>query len=207
MLPIIIGTVAITAAGYALKEFCEEEGCPWDTHSASTSSETSNQESKEETDFTKSLAFHKKRKKLYKNSMKEYQEFLNRYEITQDAFSTTQKLEKQKYNDLLIDEEWKSLMLQVEQTLDTLFYNLSLGIKLIKVDDAKKSQDEESLKHLQNYALHIHRLSHINFINDIFPYGGCSLNKTAILLALVEAMSLMTKKDTIHVDLSSELTR
>jgi len=30
MLPLVLGGIAIAAVGYGLKEYCEEEGCPWD---------------------------------------------------------------------------------------------------------------------------------------------------------------------------------
>ena len=30
MLPLVLGGIALAAVGYGLKEYCEEEGCPWD---------------------------------------------------------------------------------------------------------------------------------------------------------------------------------
>ena len=33
MLPLVLGGIALAAVGYGVKEFCEEEGCPWDDES------------------------------------------------------------------------------------------------------------------------------------------------------------------------------
>jgi len=38
MLPFIIGGVTIAAVGYVVKEYCDEQGCPWDTHTSSSHS-------------------------------------------------------------------------------------------------------------------------------------------------------------------------
>lgn len=32
MIPLIIGGVTLAVVGYAVKEYCNDEGCPWDNH-------------------------------------------------------------------------------------------------------------------------------------------------------------------------------
>jgi len=50
MLPIVLGGIAIAAAGYALKEYCDAEGCPWDE---SEPSKEENENNKENTPYLK----------------------------------------------------------------------------------------------------------------------------------------------------------
>ena len=68
MIPLIIGGVTLAVVSYAVKEICEEEGCPWDTKASTP--ETDNTETVEIS--KKSKEFHKFKKSIYKSSMQEY---------------------------------------------------------------------------------------------------------------------------------------
>ena len=207
---LLIGGVTLAAAGYAAKEYCEENGCPWDdTITPSPSYEH------EKVSHTKALDFHKCKKALYKTSMKTYREFLEKHNIKDDTLQTDTKLLKQKFPDTIIDEEINSYMEKILNTLETLSYNLALHIKFVALDENSKV-NEKSLKLIQNYAKNIYALAHAAFFIDT-PSGDVitkftmsdsfysdKLNKGGLLTVLVDAMSLSVKKESIHVDLSEK---
>ena len=85
-------------------------------------------------------------------------------------------------------------MSQVTKNLDILFQNLSLGIRLIKPDT--QEVPNETFLQLQATAKNIYDLSHLAF----FTHDN-KLNKESILTLLVQVMSNLVKKETIHVEL------
>ena len=212
MLRLILGGVTLAAAGFAAKEYCEENGCPWEDSSFSSSYEKDD----ETVNYKKSLAFHKQKKEFYKTAMKTYSKFLTQYNIQDDTIQTDAKLLKQRFADEIIDDEISSYMDKITATLEILSHNLTLGIKLVKINGGEKV-DEESLSQLQAYARSIYALAHAPFFLD--EYSGevltklkeydsiddALLNKEGLLSVLVEAMSLAVQKESIHVDLSGEL--
>lgn len=211
---LILGGVTLAAAGFAAKEYCEENGCPWESESASSSS--SYEEDDETVSYKNSLAFHKQKKELYKTAMKAYSKFLTQYNIQDDTIQTDAKLLKQKFADKIIDDEIDSYIDKITGTLEILSHNLTLGIKLVKINGGEKV-DEESLSQLQAYAKSIYALAHIPFFLDEYSgevltklkeydaFDDALLNKEGLLSVLVDAMSLAVQKESIHVDLSGEL--
>lgn len=212
---ILIGGVTLAAAGYAVNEYCEEYGCPWDDDAASSSSYRDEEETQEKVSYQKALDFRKQKKALYKTSMKIYREFLEKHGIKDDVLQLDIKLPKQKFPDTMVDDDISSYMDKIINTLETLSYNLALNIKFVGLNESK-DVDEERLKLIQAYAKNIYALAHVAFFVDSFsgeaitkftifnsPYSQ-KFNKEEILSTLVEAMSLSVQKESIHVDLSKE---
>lgn len=212
---LLLGTVTMAAAGYAVKGYCEDEGCPWESKKRSSESDYSDKEEKEpqeELSYKKAIEFHKTKKGFYKSSMKSYQKFLDKYSLIDEEINTDSKLVKQKFSDDMIDEDIESYMKQINDILDILSYNLSLGMKVSAL--GKDEPTQESITQLRGYAKSIYTLSHISFFvvgwtNKIIQITNKNVatqfNKENILEALVTAMSLSMQKESIHVDLSGEL--
>lgn len=199
MIPFIIGGVTLAAVGYVIKEYCEEEGCPWDepSYSNSASEEDISTASNDESNisFKKSKEFHKFKKEIYKTSMKEYQEFLQKHQLQNSTISTEAKLEKYKFDDELITDEIASYITQISETLDILSHNLSLGIRLTQNQQIIEAAD---VTKLNNYTNSIYTLAHLELFD-----ADQNLNKVEILSALVQAMGSTTQKDMINVSLES----
>lgn len=212
---LLIGGVTLAAAGYAAKEYCEENGCPWDDTITPSPSYEHEKEPEEKVSYEKATNFHKRKKALYKTSMKTYREFLEKHDIKDDTLQTDTKLLKQKFPDSIIDDEISPYMEKIINTLETLSYNLALHIKFVGFKENKEI-DEESLQLIQTYAKNIYALAHVAFFMDPFSdetitkfkmpdtYYRKKLNKEGLLSTLVDAMSLSVKKESIHVDLSGE---
>ena len=215
---LLIGGVTLAAAGYAAKEYCEERGCPWDDEVITPSPSYEHKQEKEPAEkvsYEKAREFHKRKKALYKTSMKTYREFLEKHNIKDDTLQTDTKLLKQKFPDTIIDDEISSYMEKIINTLETLSYNLALHIKFVGLDENKEI-DDESLQLIQTYAKNIYALAHVAFFIDPFSnetitkfkmsdtFYRKKLNKEGLLSTLVDAMSLSVKKESIHVDLSGE---
>ena len=214
MLPFIIGGVTIAAVGYAIKEICEEEGCPWEDSTSSEKNrdkeqksdntkdffwgyyETDSSSSKQELKNSKiSKEFHKVKKSIYKTSMQMYQEFLVKYEIDDKyILPIDNKLKKQKLSDDLISDELDSYIKQITSTLEILSHNLSLGIQVLQ---NKENSQEYDVENLYDYAQSIYDLSHLMLLDE-----WQNLNQVEILSTLVKAMKQVTNKDTIYVDLA-----
>ena len=212
---LLIGGVTLAAAGYAAKEYCEERGCLWDDTITPSPRYEHEKEPEEKVSYEKATNFHKRKKALYKTSMKTYREFLENHDIKDDTLQTDTKLLKQKFPDTIIDDEISSYMEKIINTLETLSYNLALHIKFVGLDENKEI-DDESLQLIQTYAKNIYALAHVAFFIDPFNYETITkfkmsdtfyrkkLNKEGLLSTLVEGMSLSVRKESIHVDLSGE---
>jgi len=192
MIPLIIGGVTLAVVGYAIKEVCEEEGCPWDSK---TSTFEKTEEAETVMNSKKAKDFHKFKKNIYKVSMQEYQEFLEKHNLQNDDITTDLKLEKQKLSDEMITDEIESYINQISNTLEILSYNLSLGIKMMQNE---KSLEDEVVQKLNSYANSIYNLSHLKLFDQ-----WSRVNQVEILSVLVKAMGEATQKDTIHVDLDA----
>ncbi len=189
MIPLIIGGVTLAVVGYAIKEVCEEEGCPWDNKIP-----TPERDNTETVEISKqSKEFHKFKKTIYKSSMQEYQSFLEKHNVENNDITTDAKLEKQKFSDEQITDELESYINQISNTLEILSHNLSLGIRMAQNE---KSLEDDVVEKLNSYANNIYTLSHLKLFDQ-----WQSINQVEILSVLVKAMGQATQKDTIHVDL------
>ena len=141
----------------------------------------------------KSKEFHKFRKDIYKASMREYQEFLKKYDIEDKNTLTYTKLKKDKFSDEQVSDELESYISKISNTLEILSHNLSLGMRMAQNE---KSLEDDTVVALNNYANSIYNLSHLKLFDK-----NQMLNKVEILSVLVEAMELSTQKNTIHVNL------
>lgn len=211
---LLIGGVTLAAAGYAVKEYCEEEGCPWDLLENDSFSNSNDElvATQEKVNYTKSAEFHKRKKKLYKSSMREYKEFLNLYSIENDTVEKNAKIVKQKFVDEVVDELVESYMDKIIKNMEILSYSLSIGIKYITSQTEQPT--DEDLAQLQAYTKSISNLANVVFFIDRFSgeslirvthYNAVNrikINKEQILSTLVEAMSLSVEKGNLYVDLS-----
>ena len=191
---LILGTVTLAAAGYALKEYCETNGCPWEEDTRYDEEEKPAQ-SKNETSqsFKQAKQFHKRKKALYKEAMTHYREFLDKHSIEDDTLDLDAKMIKQKFPDELVDDEVASYLEKIVKTLEILTYNLKLAIE-------SYDNKEDELSKIQNYAKAIYDLAHTQlFSQSIY---GQSFQKDVILETLVGVMELAVRKDAVFVDLS-----
>ena len=199
MLRLIIGGVTLAAVGYAIKEYCEEEGCPWDkpSYTKNTTEEEMNNVSNDETidSFKKSEDFYKFKKSIYEESMTQYEEFLQKHLLQNSEISTEIKLEEEKLSEELITHEVASYIAQISNTLDILVHNLSLETTLLENKQVIEANDATELN---SYANNIYALSHLKLF-DAYE----NLNKVEILSSLVQAMGLTIQKNTIPVNLES----
>jgi len=191
MLRLIIGSVTLAAAGYALKEFCEMEGCPWDEQRASSSSTDTT--TKKQTTYTYAKKFHKKKKTAYKNGMQAYAMFLEQYKVEDKEIQTDLKLRKQKFPDESVNEEVKTALEKITHMTEVLSYNIQLHCQLLKQQTELKKEDKELM---QQYAHSLYALAHLNIFTlyDTF-------NKSEFLEVMYDAMSLCVGKDSFYVDL------
>ena len=182
MLRLIVGGATLAAVGYALKEYCEEEACPWDEF---LSSEQSREKEPSFKNGAIAKEFHKQKKSIYKKSMQEYKAFLETQNISDAELPLDSKLTKEKFS----DERAEDVILYIQQisdTLEILSCNLDLEIRYFSDDKEKITQ----------YAQSIYALSHLKLFNRKYR-----VNETEILSALVKAMALTSQKNSIHVDL------
>ena len=197
MLRLVIGGVTLAAAAFAVKEFCEEEGCPWDDeiYSSADTTETKNKKKdKKKMQNTISKEFHKTKKEFYNPVMKNYEAYLIKYDIDNDGIDVDAKLHREKFADESIDAQTQEYINKIVNTLDILTYNLSLELRMSIGDD---KPDDETAEKLDKHAKSIYNLANLQLFNN-----NNELNQTEILSCLVEAMSLATQKESIHVDLS-----
>ncbi len=192
MIPLIIGGVTLAAVGYAVKEYCEEEGCPWDTSDnifASTQNSDTDADTNKNSDEAKK--FHKLKKEICKSSMQKYKEFLETYKLTNSDIDFESKPTKQKFSDDDIDDELLGYIAQISDTLEILSHNLSL-----EISKAQHSQKiDESKEQIDSYAQSISALANLEL------FQGHRINKLEILSTLVKAMGLTTQKNSLHVEL------
>ena len=211
MLPFIIGGVTLAAVGYAIKEICEEEGCPWEDSTSSeknrdkerntntvkdfswgnyTSSGNNNQELK-----TSKIAkeFHKVKKSIYKISMQGYHDFLVKHNIDNRNIPTNSKLEKQKLSDELINDELKLYLKQITTILESLSQNLLLGIKVLQNN---KNLEEDVVERIHEYTQSIYNLSHLKLLDE-----WQNVNKVEISSTLIKAMEQVENQGTAQIDL------
>jgi len=195
MIPFIIGGVTLAVVGYAIKEICEEEGCPWDdsTSASATTEEKSDIATVKSSE--KSKEFHKFKKNIYKTSMQEYQDFLEKYKIKNNDIATDTKLEKQKFSDEQITDEIESYIKQISSTLEILSHNLSLRVRMLQNE---KDLEDDVVEKLNRYANSIYSLSQLKLFDR-----WQNVNQVEILSILVNAMGQATQKDIIHVDLDA----
>lgn len=198
MLRLIIGGVTLAAVGYAMKEYCEDEGCPWDEPSYTPSTNISTQIEENKVMEKNELAnkFHKLKKQYYKNSMKKYKAYLELNEIIDESIYTDQKLKKEDFSNAMIDSEVENFIERIRDTIEILSNNLDLKLHVFEVEKEISEYDKNSMK---LYAQNIYKLSHLKLFTTLKD-----INKEEILSSLVEAMPLVMKKESIFVDLSSE---
>ena len=193
MLTKIIGGVTLAAAAYALKEYCEEEGCPWDDNTSSSSSRDDEDVSVKNGAVAKS--FYKYKKQIYKTSMKEYQAYLEKYELSDAIVSTNVKLQKEKFTDDELDGDAEMYIEQISTTLEILSHNMRLAIDEANAEETLEDTTKEKIR---KYAESIYALAHVQLFGLFL-----TVNKTEILEALVKGMALTTQKQVLHVDLAS----
>jgi len=195
MIPLIIGGVTLAVVGYAIKEICDEEGCPWDDNTSTSATTEARSDTATVKSSKKSKEFHKLKKNIYKISMQEYQDFLEKYKIKNNDIATDTKLEKQKFSDEQITDEIESYTNQISSTLEILSHNLSLGIRMVQNE---KTLEDDVIEKLNSYANSIYNLSHVKLIDRWH-----SVNQVEILSVLVNAMGQAAQKETLHVDLDA----
>ena len=193
MIPLIIGGATLAVVGYAVKEYYNDEGSPWDNYSIALKKVEGNKESEDMKSSKKSKEFYKYKRYIYKTSMQEYQKFLEEYKIENNNISCSIKLEKQNFNDEDITDDLESYINKISNILKILSYNLSLGIRMVQ---NKKDLEDDVVIKINSYANNINKLSHLKLFDKLQ-----NLNQLEILSSLVIAMELAIQKDTIYVDL------
>ncbi len=189
---LLIGGVTLAAAGYVAKEYCEENGCPWDETTISYRNEDDDLKEKKPQSFKKAKQFHKQKKALYKDIMEEYKKFLSKYSLEDDTLNPETKIAKQKFTDENVDEEVKSLMDKVLKNMEILNHNLSIGMQYFRFVKVKEEQ-EKAVADIQIYAKALYDLAHVELFKD--GYFGQQFQKDLVLEKLVEAMALCMQKD------------
>lgn len=175
MIPLLIGGVTLAAVGYAIKEYCEEEGCPWENMEKTYTTQT-----QENTPYyTISKEFHKFKKKLYKKSMKEYKEFLEKNAIDNDDAMKYVKIEKELIENHLISSALESYIDELSFVLNTLSYNLKLSLKLL---EKQENVSNANLEQINTYVENIDKLSHLKLLDK-----SGNVNTDEILECLVQA--------------------
>lgn len=178
MLRLILGTVTLAAAGYAVKEYCETNGCPWeDWEFEEYNQPTKPQETSKES-FKHSKQFHKQKKAIYKDAMANYQDFLSKYSLQDEAIDFDVKLEKQKIEDANVTDQVSSRMEKILHSMETLQHNLSVAMHNYETDT-------QIWEKIQSYAQVFYNLAHVGL-----------LDKNAVLETLVDAMTLCMQKKT-----------
>lgn len=142
----------------------------------------------------RSKEFHKYKKAIYKTSIHEYLDFLEKCELESNGTFSHLKLEKQDFSNEQVTSELELYIKKILNILEILSYNLSLEIRMI--ENPKELEDHVVLK-LNSYANSINELCHIKLFNN-----NQNLNQVEILLTLVIAMKLAIRKELVHVDLN-----
>ena len=192
---LIIGAVTLAATGYAVKEYCETNGCPWDDDAPYEDEKPTQKKSETKQSFKQAKQFHKRKKTLYKEVMTQYGEFLKTNSIEDDTIDPDAKMIKQKFPDELVNDEVASYLDKIVNTMEILTHNLQLAIKSYE-------GKEEDLRKIKNYAKAIYDLAHTQlFAQSIY---GQSFQKDVVLETLVGVMELAVRRDVVFVDLGSE---
>jgi hypothetical protein len=194
MLRLIIGAATLAAAGYAAKEYCETEVCPWDDISYTPS--TSEKSVKKPKNGKIAKEFHKHKKEHYQKGMQHYQSFLEKHDLQDRYVKTDVKLSKQKFPDDYVSEDAKLAIERISHMIEILSYNIEFNSKLL---NERTEIDKEDQELMSKYAQNLFALAHL----EIF-IGLKLLNKNGIAQAMYEAMSLSVQKDTIHVNLQQD---
>lgn len=225
MLRVIIGSVTLAAIGYGVKKCNEADSCSeaiedgvlalaeatdnledklglneWSfdltTESTSKSAQTKAKTSTSQTDdknVIQEQSFHTAKKELYAKTRDEYMAFMQNHNLTaggEDVVSS-KKIKKEKVDATLISDEIDSYRAKILSTLDILTSNVSLAIRYYK--DSSKSETVDNINHTMQY---ITKLAYLKLFDK-----ENNFNKTEVLSVLVDAMSLTSKKDNIHVNL------
>lgn len=188
MLRLIMGSVTLAAVGYALKEHCAAEGCPWDEKPTSSTVDT-----KKQKNGKIAKEFHKNKKIAYNKGMKAYQTFIEQHKLKDTNIETDVKLKKQKFPDVYVTEEVQSALDRISNMIKILSYNIELNTNLLKdkSEISKEVQDE-----MYKYAQSLFTLSNLKIF-----IGIKLLNKNDILQAMYDATALSVQNNTIHVNL------
>ena len=176
MIPLIIGGTIVSMIGYAIKEVCEEEGCPWDT---TTQSNSISKEAKKFINSDEAKEFHQFKKKIYKTSMQAYQDFCKQYDIENDFTLSYMKPEKQKFSDEQITDELELCIEKITDTLEFLSEKLLSDVENLK---NKKEIEDNEIDKLKNYTLSIYDLLQL----ELFDRDK-NLNSSEILVSILEA--------------------
>ena len=97
---------------------------------------------------------------------------------------------------MYVEDEAKKYIEQIASTLEILARNLIIEIGSIKDEEEVLKSTEDKIR---QYAHGIYKLAHLNIF-----IGYSILNKCEILSSLVEVMPLVSQRDTVYVDLSTE---
>jgi len=188
MLPLVLGSVTLAAAGYALKEYCEREGCPWDDEIPFIATRVEKDETAcRNLNGTIAKNFHKNKKSHYKVGMQKYHEFLHHHNIEDKDVQTDAKLQKQKFPDNYVDDEANALLQQIVATIESLSTHIKLHADKFNTQVELTEKEKEQMK---LYAQKLFALSHL----QIFEWGD-RLNKMEILQVLVGALDLHIQKN------------
>jgi hypothetical protein len=190
MLPLIIGSVTIAAVGYAVKEYCEDEGCPWDESVCSSSTPTT---IPIVLNTTKAKEFYKLKKSFYKPTLKKYATFIEKHQLKNPSIDITQKLQKKKFDDAVVTEELNGFMKQIGSTLEILAYNIDLKIRLL---EKSEKIEESELEKLNQDLDNLYNLSHLKLFKS-----NQQIDKIEILSTLVKSMTTSMQKDSIPLEL------
>lgn len=200
MLRLILGTVTLAAAGYAVKEYCETERCPWELwESEEDSKEPMYQDTLKESSYEIAKQFYKQKKVLYKSAMSEYETFLQTHSLEIDSVEFDQKLQKQKFEDEIVTDEVQSYMDKILLNMEILSANLTVVIKTFNSNELPVADAQTKIK---TYIKAIYDLAHLQLFSDSFTRH--EVQKNEILETLVGVMDLSIKKEVIHVDLNGE---
>ena len=129
MLRLLFGSVTLAAAGYAVKEYCDTYGCPWDD-AIESYDENSTQTEEKNKSFKQAKEFHKQKKVLYKKAMVAYQEFLQNLDVEDAGFDHNAKIKKQKFPDDVLDSEVQQYIKKSTKEMKSNFKRYTSMLKL-----------------------------------------------------------------------------
>jgi hypothetical protein len=166
MLPLVLGGIALAAVGYGVKEYCENEGCPWDDSIDYTPSTPA-------TNTFKSL--HEKKLLLYENNLLQLRVLLLKVEKVDEKlkFNDTVNIVEEKLSEEEVEEDVKLYAGMYEEILDTSSYLLDdfIGIvkmilsKEIKYSNFNKSE-QKVLKKAYKTVNSVQKLLGLKLLND-----------------------------------------
>ena len=112
MIPLVLGGIALAAVGYGLKEYCEEEGCPWDN-------EVRTRPSRSEAPVNTFEELHKDKVALYEDRLLGLRvQLLNIENVDKKlAFKNTVNIVDEKLSETVIEDD---VMVYAELFTDTL---------------------------------------------------------------------------------------